>query len=68
MTNWQPISRPWPASWTNPRDKIIFICTEDLDFLMTEDDDYLITDDDDYLITDDSTVIKTNWNTRPIIT
>ena len=58
MTNWQPITRPWPASY-NSRTDVNFLMTQDLDFLMTQDDNYLVLQD--------SYTINTSWIWRPTI-
>ena len=59
MTNWQPITRPWPASY-NSRTDVIFLCTEDWDYITTEDWDYIILEE--------SYWITTEWTSRPAIT
>ena len=35
MTNWQPISRPWPASWTTSRIWWAYLMTRAWEYILT---------------------------------
>lgn len=59
MTNWQPITRPWPASWG---------ARTDINFLLMETWDFLLLETWDKFLLEDSYNINTSWNWRTLPT
>ena len=57
MTNWQPITRPWPASYNS---------RTDVDFLLMETWDFLLLETWDKILLENSYNINSSWTWRII--
>ena len=57
MTNWQPVTRPWPTTYSS---------RTDVNFLLMETWDFLLLENWDKILLEDSYSVNTNWTWRII--